>query len=83
MPTDWGLFVDGDLPAWFAEAACRDVHTDVFFPEKGATTTAARDICRQCRVQTLCLAYALEHDERNGIWGGTTPRERSRLKAVA
>jgi WhiB family transcriptional regulator, redox-sensing transcriptional regulator len=29
-----------------------------------------------------CLEYALEHDERFGIWGGLSERERRRLKSA-
>ncbi len=30
-----------------------------------------------------CLEYALEHDERFGIWGGLSERERRRVKRRA
>ena len=34
-------------------------------------------------VRAECLEYALEHDERFGIWGGMSERERRRLKRAA
>jgi WhiB family redox-sensing transcriptional regulator len=37
-------------------------------------------VCRSCDVRAECLEYALEHDERFGIWGGMSERERRRLK---
>jgi len=40
-------------------------------------------VCRSCEVRTECLEYALEHDERFGIWGGLSERERRRLKRGA
>ena len=36
----------------------------------------ARAICRQCPVIARCLTWALENDERYGVWGGMTPGER-------
>jgi WhiB family redox-sensing transcriptional regulator len=40
-------------------------------------------VCRSCDVRAECLEYALEHDERFGIWGGMSERERRRLKREA
>jgi WhiB family redox-sensing transcriptional regulator len=34
-------------------------------------------------VQGECLDYALDNDERFGIWGGLSERERRRLKRRA
>jgi hypothetical protein len=33
-----------------------------------------------CPVQTECLAYALEHGERFGVWGGLSERARRKLQ---
>lgn len=44
---------------------------------------AARTICRSCPVQDACLAYALSAVEPDGIWGGTTPDERRRMRGAA
>ncbi len=33
-------------------------------------------ICNTCPVKTECLQHAIDNDERWGVWGGTTPRER-------
>lgn len=38
----------------------------------------ARQLCGECDVTRQCLNYALEGDERWGVWGGTTPPERLR-----
>jgi WhiB family redox-sensing transcriptional regulator len=51
-----------------------------FFPEKGGSTREAKRICSRCDVKGECLEYALGHDERFGIWGGLSERERRRLK---
>ena len=40
------------------------------------TSKYAKAICDLCEVREECLKYALEHDERFGIWGGKTEQER-------
>lgn len=39
----------------------------------------AKKICRTCPVIEECLEYAIRHNE-DGVWGGTTKRERRALK---
>jgi len=64
---------------WRTHAACRRVeHADIFFPSPGGSAVAAKAVCASCPVTTDCLAFALEH-YCQGIWGGTTDNERSRL----
>jgi WhiB family redox-sensing transcriptional regulator len=66
--------------AWQDRALCAQTDPEAFFPEKGGSTREAKKVCRACDVRTECLEYALEHDERFGIWGGLSERERRRLK---
>lgn len=68
---------------WADEAKCLNADPDVFFPEKGGSTREAKRICAECTVRVECLEYALEHDERFGIWGGMSERERRKLKRLA
>ena len=48
-----------------------------------ATTwvAAARAVCAICPVSGECLEYAMGNNEQHGIWGGTTGRQRRRIKA--
>ena len=55
---------------------------EAFFPEKGGSTREAKKVCMACEVRVECLDYALENDERFGIWGGLSERERRRLKKL-
>jgi WhiB family redox-sensing transcriptional regulator len=80
---------DPDLPylgdvdedrGWQERALCAETDPESFFPEKGGSTRDAKRVCLSCDVRTECLEYALEHDERFGIWGGLSERERRRLK---
>ena len=59
---------------------CAQTDPEAFFPEKGGSTREAKRICLGCEVRDGCLEYALAHDERFGIWGGLSERERRRLK---
>lgn len=40
----------------------------------------ARQVCRNCAVTTHCLAYALEIEEPDGMWGGMSENERQRIR---
>lgn len=71
--------MDEDL-SWQEHALCAQTDPEAFFPEKGGSTREAKKVCQSCEVRTECLEYALEHDERFGIWGGLSERERRRLK---
>src|ERR1700760_655184 len=64
-------------------ALCGQTDPEAFFPEKGGSTREAKRICQGCDVRSECLEYALAHDERFGIWGGLSERERRKLKKRA
>lgn len=69
--------------AWQADALCAQTDPEAFFPEKGGSTREAKRVCLSCEVRSECLEYALSHDERFGIWGGLSERERRKLKKRA
>ena len=77
----FGFAVDeAEEPGWQERALCAQTDPEAFFPEKGGSTREAKRICTGCEVRGECLEYALEHDERFGIWGGLSERERRRVK---
>jgi WhiB family redox-sensing transcriptional regulator len=74
-----------DLPAaqgdWVDSAVCAQTDPNLFYPEgKGFTGAKAKEVCRTCPVRIQCLDWALEHDERYGVWGGMTADQRAQLK---
>jgi WhiB family redox-sensing transcriptional regulator len=69
--------------AWQSDSLCAQTDPEAFFPEKGGSTRDAKKICASCEVRTMCLEYALENDERFGIWGGLSERERRKLRKRA
>lgn len=83
----WGRdqIIDGIMPveldpmAWAEDANCLGVDPDLFFPERGSPSHAAKAVCAGCVVRSDCLEYAIAHDEKWGVWGGTTGRERGRI----
>lgn len=80
------------LGPWASEAICATIpwsvtrRNNIFY----ATTRddggelihleAARRICNQCPVRAECLAHAVQTYEDQGIWAGTTPDQRKRLR---
>ena len=71
---------DDGLMGWQERALCAQTDPEAFFPEKGGSTREAKKVCTQCDVRAECLEYALANDERFGIWGGLSERERRKLK---
>ena len=65
---------------WMDEALCAQTDPESFYPEKGGSTREAKKTCERCLVRAECLDWALATDERFGIWGGLSERERRRLK---
>jgi WhiB family redox-sensing transcriptional regulator len=73
---------EGEL-GWQTDALCAQTDPEAFFPEKGGSTRDAKKVCGACNVKAQCLEYALANDERFGIWGGLSERERRRLRKRA
>ena len=78
-----GIGTEGDAQSWQERALCAETDPEAFFPEKGGSTREAKKICTGCEVKAECLEYALANDERFGIWGGLSERERRRLRRRA
>jgi WhiB family redox-sensing transcriptional regulator len=96
VPDDWfvdpirrgvpgvrGTVEDDNSLAWQTDALCAQTDPEAFFPEKGGSTRDAKKICASCEVRNQCLEYALKNDERFGIWGGLSERERRKLRKRA
>lgn len=75
------VMVHHEVDGWRRQALCA-CHPDkgAWFAEDGATARRAKAVCRACPVQAECLRYALSCGPLDGIWGGTTPYERRRLR---
>lgn len=63
-----------------ASGHCKGGDTDDFFPDRGASLEAAREVCKACVVREECLEYALEANEKFGVWGGMSERQRRKIR---
>ena len=72
-------FGESDL-AWLGLALCAQTDPEAFYSDKGGSIQPAKAVCENCEVRQQCLQYALDNDERYGIWGGMSDRERRRYK---
>ncbi len=77
--TSWAPVPTTD-DAWRLDALCAETDPEAFFPEKGGSTREAKRVCGGCTVRAECLESALTNDERFGIWGGLSERERRRIR---
>lgn len=67
-----------EMRSWTTRSACRERRD---LPWEGRQVTAEmRAICDGCPVRAECLAEALEDRKVDGVWAGTTPTQRRRLR---
>jgi hypothetical protein len=78
--TAWDEFnADCENPDFFAEAACKGLDSDLFYPHPTDSHDEALAICKGCPVREKCLRYAFDNDEIHGIWGGMTEQQRKAI----
>ena len=65
--------------SWRDRSACRGIDPEIFYPASDEEVEPAKEICAACPVRQACLEHALTIGEREGVWGGTTERERRRI----
>lgn len=67
--------------AWIEHAACAGMDTNMFYRDgRRPHNPDAKRTCRACPVRNECLNYAIENDEREGVWGGLDEDERAQLR---
>lgn len=77
------MIIELHLPPWIGDAVCAQTDPEVFFPEKGASSGPARQVCKGCKVRKDCLEYALKTGQRFGVWGGMSERNRRKMRRTA
>jgi hypothetical protein len=76
-------YLEGDLraprvyPVELDSGSCSQSDPEAFHPEQGSGAFNAKRMCGGCPVRATCLEYALTTDERYGVWGGMSERERT------
>ncbi|KUN80443.1 hypothetical protein AQJ64_25515 [Streptomyces griseoruber] len=68
---------------WQRQALCAQTGADFFFPEPGSSVREAKRICGMCDMRVACLEYALANDERFGVWGGLSEKERLQIRRTS
>ena len=68
---------------WRGLGSCSKTDPDLWFAVGAMEHKQAKRICRECPVQSQCLAYAMDAPVDHGIWGGLTERERRRFRRQA
>lgn len=66
---------------WRHRARCRNIDTNEFFPEDGENAQHLKEFCQSCDVVAECLNFALKANLTDGVFGGTSPRERREIRA--
>jgi WhiB family redox-sensing transcriptional regulator len=61
-------------------ALCKGQDPSPWFPGPGGSMDRAKAVCRACPARVHCLEWAMQADERAGVWGGTSPDERDQLR---
>jgi WhiB family redox-sensing transcriptional regulator len=69
------------IPGFFNQAACTGVNPETFQSEHPSRIAAAKRVCASCPILSECLNWAVDNLEE-GIWGGTTTRERQSLSGA-
>ncbi|MFY9228300.1 MAG: WhiB family transcriptional regulator [Candidatus Microsaccharimonas sp.] len=64
---------------WREFAECATTDPEIFLPQKGESTRDAKKICGRCAARLFCLDYAVA-TKQEGIWGGTSDRERRAIR---
>lgn len=65
---------------WRDKAYCKTVETQIdFFSDDKHEIKLAKSMCKKCTVAHECLAFAVINQEKFGIWGSFTPRERNKI----
>ncbi|MFD3586973.1 WhiB family transcriptional regulator [Streptomyces sp. NPDC058683] len=70
---------------WREQGACVRNDPDLFFPIGNGGLThiqiaEAKAVCRRCPVMDQCLAWAMNVEQVEGIWGGKTEGERRLMR---
>lgn len=71
-----------DFQEWRELRNCRDIPTEVFYPERGDNLgmEAAKSICRKCVVREECAEFALQYDMEDGVFGGLSGNQRRQIR---
>jgi hypothetical protein len=64
------------------DALCKGRDPSLWFPAPGGSMERAKTVCRACPARARCLDWALQANERAGVWGGASPDERAQIRSA-
>lgn len=80
---------DTDPNRWMPNAACQNADAELFYgqdrerpKDRETREAAAKAICAACRVKATCLRFALDTDQKFGIFGGLNEDERAAAQSA-
>lgn len=65
---------------WMDDALCKEVGPDLFLSDNTYDSKVAKKVCHRCVVVSACLSWAIENPEIQGVLGGTTQKERYKIR---
>jgi WhiB family redox-sensing transcriptional regulator len=71
--------IDVQATEWMRDGLCAQTDPDAFHPDENVSVKPAKAVCAVCPVVAQCRSYALETDQRFGVWGGLSARERQQI----
>lgn len=60
------------------QLACKQT-PELFWSYKQDEVADAKKLCNKCPLKAMCLMYALDAREKDGVWGGTDEAERNTI----
>lgn len=67
---------------WKLEGLCTPGEDEKFFSRMGIRDDEARAVCAKCPVITQCLNWALNNNEKFGVWGGMGRDDRAAIRRL-
>lgn len=78
--SEQGVSCEAGGPPWTERAVCASTDPELWFPPTGKGSRVAKTVCGTCPVQAQCLAVALADPSLDGVWGGTSVKDRQALR---
>jgi WhiB family redox-sensing transcriptional regulator len=66
--------------AWIKYGLCAQTDPEAFFPDNSRVGRNAKKVCQGCEVKEKCLKYALDTNQRFGVWGGLSEGQLKKLR---
>lgn len=62
------------------DRSCLGTDPEIFVSDNLGDQNYAKLVCENCVVLSQCLSYAMERPALVGVWGGTSSKDRGRMR---